>query len=151
MPCFKMKFFHFFSHSTPILGKGGSQPRPPTAASSATTIQVHQMARMVEGLLLQQPNRQRTAITSRSVIGISNAARSNEVSGNSFFGAKFEENDVYEQSKRLVLIFVVERLVLFSSLCDDSRWSVAICTGPHILNHCNSLQGTAMNESLPIN
>ena len=84
MPCFKMKFFHFFSHSTPILGKGGSQPRPPTAASSATTIQVHQMARMVEGLLLQQPNRQRTAITSRSVIGISNAARSNEVSGNSF-------------------------------------------------------------------
>lgn len=85
MPCFKMKFFHFFSHSTPILGKGGSQPRPPTAASSATTIQVHQMARMVEGLLLQQPNRQRTAITSRSVIGISNAARSNEVSGNSFF------------------------------------------------------------------
>ena len=47
--------------------------------------QVHQMARMVEGLLLhqqqqQQPIRQRTAsIASRSVIGITNGNRPNEV------------------------------------------------------------------------
>ena len=68
------------SYSYPC--EGGSQSRAPTAASAATTIQVHQVARMVEGLLLQQqqPSRQRTAsVTSRSVIGITNGGRSNEV------------------------------------------------------------------------
>jgi hypothetical protein len=54
------------------------------------------MARMVEGLLLhqqQQPIRQRTAsIASRSVIGITNGNRSNEVRKFSFLTSKYENS-----------------------------------------------------------